>query len=212
MDTLAMMNQQPRLPVALQEAITTAVDHLDSLPLDEADTADILRVLAIFHPEAPPAATLTVQQQRLLLLGSLTFRQMLALWQRRFPHDMRATAFLHQALTTILQRTADVAPGAVIDRLWEQTEALQTDDPIGELIGIAAYTLTKAIDQAVNADSSHGDYTLETHVGVALRYMARAYVAHTAHHDHAQPAHVCAFWRFWFTEIVPRAWFPPHPE
>ncbi len=201
------MKNDLHIPKELQEAMNAAVSRLETVESGEAETEDILHVLAIFNPETQQKGAFTAYQQRVLLLAVLTFRHILVIWQRKQPNDMRAVYFPQTVLDIILRRVSEDTLDVVLDALWERVEALKEDEPILELIEISAYTLAKAVDNAVDTQSLCRDYPLETHIGVALRFMARAYVEDITHHEDDKPRQYRLFWRFWFTQIVPRAWY-----
>jgi hypothetical protein len=191
----------------LQHAIHDILTYAKRGDADSIDSAEILQIGTLFGSLNDLQLRLTRQHQRRLLLQILTLQHLVPIWDQLLPDDRSLQHDLDTILTLVMKRLSPEQAQVTLNQLWEDIDAYPPTPPAIEHIGVSMYTTLKVIDMIENPKSSFGDYAPDTHAGVALWYSAQAYVAYqnSDQHDHD---HYCRqYWRYWLTEIVPRAWF-----
>lgn len=171
------------------------------------DSTDILRIGSLFGSLNDIQQQLSRQHQRRLLLQLLTLRHLLPIWHQHLPGDTSLNDYLGTMLSLVMKRLSPNRAKDALDYLWEHIDAYPRKPPAIDQISVSLYTTLKVLDMIENPTSAFNDYAPDTHAGVALMYAAQAYVAHYTANKHEQQQYYRQYWRYWLTEILPRAWF-----
>mgnify|MGYP001001610528 CR=1 FL=1 len=195
------------LSAELHHTIHDILARANTDTADGIDSADILQIGTLFGSLNDVQRHLTRQHQRRLLLQLLTIQHLVPIWDHYLPDDHRLLDTLGAMLSLVMKRLSPEQAQQALDHLWEHIDTYPHHPPAIEHISISLYTTLKVLDMIENPKPAFSDYTPDTHAGVALRYAAQAYVTHQTADKHKQHYHYRQYWRYWLTEILPRAWF-----